>query len=82
MKIENGRMDISSRKSFPSVMLFRLVKIDNLLILDESHNVKGRGIYLLKDLDAIKTARKKKLLERYCSSLEANELYDKLEGLL
>ncbi len=82
MKIENERMDILSRKSYPKKELFRLVFIKGALLLEENSPLKGRGVYLKKDKESIAMARKKKLLEKRFRLASCEDVYLKLEERL
>ncbi len=59
------RLDIVSHKQFPKDKLFRLVKIDDVYVLDEGHDMKGRGLYVLKDEETLNKLSSKKLMSRY-----------------
>ena len=70
-KPEILRRDIVSRKSFPKKQMFRLVRLNDVLILDEDYKLNGRGLYVLKDQATIDTLLKnKKLSSRYRLSIE------------
>ena len=64
MRKENPRTDIASRQKYPKGLLFRIVNINGTLLLDKDNNLKGRGIYLKKDLASIEIAERKRLLEK------------------
>ena len=58
------RKDISSNDIVDVDDLFRLTVKDNILLFDSKKNLKGRGIYLKKDRQAIEDGIKK-LSKRY-----------------
>ena len=64
MRKENPRTDIASRQKYPKGLLFRIVNINGTLTLDKDNTLKGRGIYLKKDLASIEIASRKRLLEK------------------
>lgn len=64
MQVENTRMDILSRKSYPKDRLFRFVVVGETPVLDEKGDMPGRGIYLLKDEETLDKAEAKLLLEK------------------
>ncbi len=82
MKIENERMDILSRKSYPKKELFRLVFLNHELLLEKDSPLKGRGVYLKKDKDSVASARKKKLLERRFRLDNCDSIYSEMEERL
>lgn len=59
------RMDLLSRKQFPREELFRLVLQEGKLLLDLSYSLKGRAVYVKKDVETIEVIFKKGLLRRY-----------------
>ena len=81
MRHDNPRKDILSRSSFPKEKLFRFVLIEGIVTLDENYSLKGRGFYLLKDLETLRLAKRKKLLEKK-GKLSDPSFYEMLEGKL
>lgn len=62
MKFIVKRKDIASNNIFDTSFLFRLAITDkNKLIYDKNRNLKGRGIYIKKDIESINTAFTKRL---------------------
>ena len=82
MRIENERMDIMSRKSYPKKELFRLVFLEHELLLEKDSPLKGRGVYLKKDKASVANARKKKLLERRFRLEDCDAIYLEMEERL
>ncbi|MCR5491536.1 MAG: DUF448 domain-containing protein [Bacilli bacterium] len=82
MFTENPRTDIASRKKMPKGDLFRLVKDPRSgeLILDETGDMPGRGVYIEKSLAAIELAIKKHRFDRFGGLSEA--AYERMKGAL
>ena len=70
MKVVVERMDILTRKTFPKKSLLRLVRVDDVLVLDKDQTMPGRGIYLLAETETVSRLRKKNLLLRYSKKTE------------
>lgn len=64
MKRENPRLDIVSRKPYPTSELIRLVVVRGVVTLDLDHKLLGRGFYLKKDATSLEAALKRKAFER------------------
>lgn len=74
------RLDIVSRKTFPKKELFRLVKDEEgKLQLDKDSSLIGRGLYLHKDEETLKAARKKGVLKRYSKNTDFDALFKEME---
>lgn len=74
------RLDIVSRKTFPKKELFRLVKDEEgKLRLDKDSSFMGRGLYLHKDEETLKAARKKGVLKRYSKNTDFDALFKEME---
>lgn len=74
------RLDILSRKTFPKRELFRLVKDEEgKLQLDKDSSLKGRGLYIHKDEETLKSARKKGVLKRYSKNTDFDALFKEME---
>jgi predicted RNA-binding protein YlxR (DUF448 family) len=76
MKIENGRMDIVSRKRYPKDMLFRFVVSNGEVVLSDDN--KGRGFYLLRSVSSIIIFFFKKPYSRYGRISREDELREEL----
>ena len=74
------RMCIATREIKDIKDLFRIVKTPsgNILIEEDKH-LPGRGAYISRNIEAIKIAQKKKLLNK---ALRTNVLGDIYEALL
>lgn len=82
MKFIVKRKDIASNNVFDISSLFRLAITDkNKLIYDKNRNLKGRGIYIKKDIESINIAFSKKLNRYNKENLESlrKELLDELK---
>ena len=81
MKVVVERMDILTRKTFPKESLLRLVRIDDVLVLDKDQTMPGRGIYLLAETETVSRLRKKNLLLRYSKKTDYEKLFEEMEKL-
>lgn len=77
------RKCLVSRESFPKKELIRIVvdKEKNVRV-DQSGKLNGRGAYLKLDLDIIKEAKKRKVLEREFEVNNLEHIYQELEDLV
>lgn len=77
------RKCLVSKESFPKRELIRIVvdKEKNISV-DKSGKLNGRGAYLKLDLDTIKKAKQRKVLEREFDVKNLDEIYDELEKLV
>ncbi len=60
----NDRTCIFTRKKHPRHELYRFVKYGGKLMLDEKHQLPGRGYYISKDEQIIESIIAKKFLEK------------------
>ena len=81
MKVVVERMDILTRKTFPKESLLRLVRVDDVLVLDKDQTMPGRGIYLLVETETVSRLRKKNLLLRYSKKTDYEKLFEEMEKL-
>ena len=58
--------------------LFRVVRNVNGIYFDKNQNMPGRGVYITKSLDVIKTAQKKRSLSRGLRCEVKDEIYIEL----
>lgn len=77
------RMCIVTREKLPKYELIRVVRTpEGNIIVDTTGKANGRGVYLKKDLEVIKTAKKTKILNKQLE-VEINDLiYDELESII
>ena len=73
------RLCISTREIKDIKDLFRVVKTPsgNILIEEDKH-LPGRGAYISRNIQAIKIAQKKKLLNKALRTNVPNEIYEAL----
>lgn len=73
------RMCISTREIKDIKDLFRVVKTPsgNILIEEDKH-LPGRGAYISRNIEAIKIAQKKKLLNRALRTNVPDDIYETL----
>ena len=73
------RMCVSTREIKDIKDLFRVVKTPsgNILIEEDKH-LPGRGAYISRNIEAIKIAQKKKLLNRALRTNVPDEIYEAL----
>ena len=73
------RMCISTREIKDIKDLFRVVKTPsgNILIEEDKH-LHGRGAYISKNIEAIKIAQKKKLLNKALRTNVPDSVYEEL----
>ena len=58
------RTCVISREKLLKDDLFRLVKIDEKIVIDSKHGLEGRGVYVKKDLATIQKGHDKHSLSR------------------
>lgn len=77
------RSCVVTKEKYPKKELIRVVK-DNLgnVTVDETGKANGRGAYLKKDLEVVKTAKKTKVLDRHLEIEVKEEIYDELEKII
>ena len=76
------RMCISTREIKDIKDLFRVVKTPsgNILIEEDKH-LPGRGAYISRNIEAIKIAQKKKLLNKALRTNVPSDIYEALLAL-
>ncbi len=73
------RMCIATRVIKSVDELFRIVKTPNDdIVIEENVHIPGRGAYISRNIDAIKTAQKRKLLSRALKCEVKEEIYEQL----
>lgn len=73
------RKCIGCQKSFDQSSLLRISYFNGELNLDKGSKSNGRGVYLCKDINCIKTAFKKRAFNRSFKTALDQEMLDKLE---
>lgn len=84
MKHIPERMCIACRKMSPQSELIRFVRNNENgeIMLDTDKKRFGRGAYICKNVDCVKTAAKKKGLERHFKCQVPKNLYETAEEML
>lgn len=75
------RMCVATRKLKPKQELVRLVKKDGVILIDEKQKMQGRGVFVSKDAEIVKSLKKSKALNKAFKMQVPDEIYDKLEKL-
>lgn len=60
----NPRTCVFTRKQYARDELYRFVKYQDKLVLDEKHQLPGRGYYISKNKDTIELMIAKKFLQK------------------
>ena len=68
------RMNLLTRKKQDVSTLIRLALKEGVLVVDNNHNCKGRGIYLPKNREDILKVFQKGMLRRYCQNCDFKAL--------
>lgn len=73
------RMCISTREIKNIKDLYRVVKTPSgIILIEEDKHLPGRGAYISKNIEAIKIAQKKKLLNKALRTNVPDEIYEQL----
>lgn len=73
------RKCVITGNQFPKKDLLRVVREPNgLVTIDDTGKVRGHGVYLCKDAEVIKAAKKKHILDRFLETQVPDEIYDEL----
>lgn len=76
------RMCIVTKEKLPKYELIRIVKNDNIIKIDETGKLNGKGCYLKKDLEVIKTAKKRKILNNIFETDINEGIYEELINVI
>lgn len=77
------RRCVVSREQLPKKELLRIVKDkDGNVSVDITGKLNGRGAYIKKDLDILKIAKDKKILDRILETTISNEVYEEIERVI
>ncbi len=76
------RMCIVSKEKLPKYDLIRIVNNENQIKIDLTGKLNGKGCYLKKDLEVIKTAQKRKILNSVFETEVNDEIYEGLIKLI
>ncbi len=73
------RTCVVTRESFEKKDLLRIVRTpEGTIIYDETGKSNGRGAYLKKDIEVIKKAQQKKILNKILETEIPNEIYEEI----
>ncbi|MGA0351881.1 MAG: RNase P modulator RnpM [Acholeplasmataceae bacterium] len=76
------RMCVVTKQKEVKERLLRVTKTkDQVVSVDLTGKAHGRGAYITKDIDIIKKARQKKILDKALDVNIPSVIYDKLEAL-
>ena len=77
------RRCVVTKEQLPKVELLRIVKNkENEVFVDLTGKANGRGAYIKKDVNVLKTARDKKILERSLEIEISDEVYEGIEKVI
>lgn len=76
------RTCVATKEKWPKKDLIRIVKTDEGIIVDESGKVNGHGCYLKKDVDVIKMAKEKKILNRILETEVPDVIFEELLNII
>ena len=58
------RMCVACRERNDKNKLLRIVKVDDEILVDPTHKMQARGVYLCNSTECVRLAQKKRALER------------------
>ncbi len=77
------RKCVVTNTQHPKMEMFRVVRTpEGDVNIDTTGKMRGHGVYVSKDKDAINNAKKRKLLDRFLEVKVPDEIYDGLLALL
>lgn len=77
------RRCVVTKEQLPKSELLRIVKDkENNVFPDITGKANGRGAYIKKDINVLKTAKDKKILERSLETNISEEVYEKIEKII
>ena len=77
------RRCVVTKQQLPKVELLRIVKNkENEIFVDLTGKANGRGAYIKKDVNVLKTAKDKKILERALETQISKEVYEEIEKVI
>ena len=76
------RMCIVTKEKLPKKNLIRIVKFNNEVFIDETGKQNGKGCYLKKDIEVIKKAKEKNIIDKVLETNIKEEIYDNLIELI
>lgn len=76
------RMCVACRQMKPKGELIRIVKSGDAVQIDKSGKKNGRGAYICRNAECIKTAKNRRLLAKYFKTALDESLYDAIAEAL
>ena len=77
------RRCVVTKEQLPKCELLRIVKNkENKVFADLTGKANGRGAYIKKDINVLKTAKDKKILERALETQISEEIYEEIEKII
>jgi len=76
------RMCVVCRTMHPKTQLIRLVLIDNVITIDDTQKLPGRGVWVEKTQECVTNLKKRKVLNRIFKREVDDTFYQKLEDYL
>ena len=77
------RRCVVTKEQLPKTELLRIVKNkENEVFVDLTGKANGRGAYIKKDVNVLKTAKDKKILERALETQINTEVYEEIEKII
>lgn len=76
------RMCVVTHNRVEKRNLIRIVKTEDGIVVDATGKINGHGVYLTKDIDVIKKARDKKILESIFDCEISDDIYKNAEELI
>ena len=77
------RRCVVTKEQLPKAELLRIVKNkEKEVFVDLTGKANGRGAYIKKDVNVLKTAKDKKILERALESQISEEVYEEIEKVI
>lgn len=77
------RRCVVTKEQLPKGELLRIVKSkENNIFVDLTGKANGRGAYIKKDINVLKTAKEKKILERALEAPISEEVYYEIEKVI
>ena len=77
------RRCVVTKEQLPKQELLRIVKNkENEVFVDLTGKANGRGAYIKKDVNVLKTAKDKKILERALETQINEDVYEEIEKVI
>jgi len=78
MKKVPMRMCVVTREKLPKKELIRVVKSGDLIVVDETGKLNGKGCYMQMSAEVIKLAQKQKVLNKVFEIEVPEDIYDEI----